>query len=317
MKKKFDLIPLLGAAILLLLASCKKTETDPATVLGPMRSAPVHDSTYNPPVVLITDTQHLPPPEQPKAPLPQNPPAPQQTCPALPIYGDSIIFPQPTSGADYIITPVNNPGAGKYLSWPVGMVMDSTSGAIDVTASETGMKYIIGFVAAGSNDTCLSTLMIGGASYADSVYILSTGAKNAWPYFEADPLNLTQCQNGNQCQFDVTGSAAAMHVIVDKNTGKIDLEKTLNGGLLGGAFGLLPVDGQTLTTDIYYKIGNDPSNSALQHIAVQLVYYNNKQLINIGLLNNIINKLDNLTSGNPISTTTNPRPPLVVIVRHN
>ena len=98
-----------------------------------------------------------------------------------------------------------------------------------------------------------------------------------------------------------------------------DLEKTLNGASLlslGGAFGLVPVSGQTITTDIYYKL-NDQSNDALQHISVQLVYYDSKSLINIGLLNTVLTKLDNLVSGNMISTSTNPRPPLVVIVRHN
>lgn len=321
MKQKLDLLPLLGVAFLLSLASCQKTQTDPITALG-SRSAPKHStgndsSVNNPPVVLITDSSQLPPPVQPKAPLPQQAPAQQSSCPALPLYGDTIVYPQPTNGSDYIITPINSPGAGKFLSWPVGMVMDSTTGAIDLTASETGLKYIIGYVKAGTTDTCLSYLTVGGASYADSVYVLSQGQTTAVPYFEADPTDLTLCQTTNACHFDVTGSAANMHVIVNKSTGTIDLEKTLNGGLLGGAFGLLPVSGQTITTDIYYKIGDDPSNNAMQHIAVQLVYYDSKQLINIGLLNNILTKLDNLTSGNEISTTSNPRPPLVVIVRHN
>jgi hypothetical protein len=268
-------------------------------------------------VVLITDTQSIAPPAQPVAPLPQTQ-APQSSCPVLPIYGDTIVYPQPTSGSDYIINPVNNPGSGKYLSWPVGMVLDSTTGAIDLTASETGLKYIIGFVKSGTTDTCLSYLTIGGAAYADSVYVLTEGEDYAVPYFEANPTDLNLCQTSNACSFDVTGSAAAMHVIVNTSTGAINLEKTLNGtGLLGGAFGILPINGQTITTDIYYKIGDDPSNNALQHIAVQFVYYDDTQLINIGLLNNIITKLDNLTSGNEISTTSNPRPPLVVIVRHN
>lgn len=311
---------ILGFAALLILVSCRKTETDPTYTPGGQRSAPNHPSTdtANPPVVLITDSSQLPPPQQPKAPLPQQT-APSNSCPAQPIYGDTIIYPQPANGSDYIVNPLNNPGPGKYLSWPVGMVIDSTTGAIDVTASETGLKYIIGFVANGSNDTCLSYLTIGGAAYMDSVYVLTNGATNADPYFEANPFNLTQCQNGNKCSFDVTGSAAKMHVVVDPQTGVIDLEKTLysSNGLLGGAFGLLPVNGQTITTDIYYKIGSDPSNNALQHIAVQFVYYDSPSMINSGLLGNILNAADNLLSGNLISTTSNPRPPLVVIVRHN
>ncbi|HLI92544.1 MAG TPA: hypothetical protein VKU83_02995, partial [Puia sp.] len=268
-----------------------------------------------PPVVLITDSQAMPPPVPPAAAMPQQQ-APPLSCPALPIYGDTIVYPQPANGGDYIISPINNPGAGTYLSWPAGMVMDSTTGAIDLTASETGLKYMIGYVRSGTTDTCLSTLVIGGASYADSVYVLSEGETTAVPYFEANPADLNLCQTSNACHFDVTGSAARMKVIVNTSNGQIDLQKTLNGtGLLGGAFGLLPVNGQTITAPIYYQIGDDPSNNALQNISVQLVYYNNASLINIGLLNTVVNKLDNLLSGNQISMTSNPRPPLIVIVR--
>jgi hypothetical protein len=321
MKKQLNPIFLLGLATLLILASCEKSASDPSLVPGGLRSAPLHDSTYNPPVVLITDTQSIGTPPQPTAPLPQQT-APQNSCPSLPIYGDTIIYPQPTNGSDYIVNPVNNPGPGKYLAWPVGMVLDSTSGAIDVTASQTGLKYILGFVASGTTDTCLSYLTIGGAAYADSVYVLSENQDYAVPYFEANPTDLNLCQTSNACSFDVTGSAAAQHVVVNKSTGAINLEQTLNGppglgGLLGGAFGVLPVNGQTITTTIWYKIGDDPSNNALQNISVQLVYYDQYSLINGGLLGTIITKLDNLTSGNEISTTSNPRPPLVVIVRHN
>ena len=48
---------------------------------------------------------------------------------------------------------------------------------------------------------------------------------------------------------------------------------------LGGAFGLIPVNGQTITVPIYYRL-NDPSNNALQNISVQLVYYDSQSLIN-------------------------------------
>ena len=319
MKKNIRRYPLLALALLSFLFSCRKDITETDAMIGSLRSAPLGpaDSVIQQ-VVLITDSQFTAPPVLPPAPFPQVQ-APQNVCSALPIYGDTIIFPQPVSGSDYIVTPVNNPGPGKYLSWPVGMVIDSTTGAIDLTASETGLKYAIGFVPSGTTDTCMSTLVVGGASYADSVYVLSENEDMAVPYFDGNPELLSVCATGNGCSFDVTGSAAAMKVIVNTSTGVIDLEKTLNGTSLlglGGAFGLIPVNGQTITTNIYYKL-NDPSNDALQHIAVQIVYYDNKSLINIALLNNVLTKLDNLISGNMISTSVNPRPPLVVIVRHN
>jgi hypothetical protein len=233
----------------------------------------------------------------------------------LPIYGDTIIFPQPTSnGQDYIFYPVNSPGTGKYFAWPQGMVIDQNTGAINLTKSETGMQYAIGFVKDGTTDTCLQKLVVGGAAYLDSIYVLADGQTQAVPYFDANTLLPSVCA-GNGCTFDVTGSASAKKVIVNTTTGIIDLQKTLNGtGLLGGAFGLLPVSGSSMTADIYYKL-NDASNDALQHITVQIEYYDSKALISGGLLGNIVNKLNNAISGNMISNYANPRPPLIVIVR--
>jgi len=147
--------------------------------------------------------------------------------------------------------------------------------------------------------------------------VFANGVTTAAPYFEANPYLPSVCANGG-CTFDVTGSAAAQKVIVDKNTGVIDLEKTLNGKLLtlGGAFGLIPVNGQTITTTIAYRI-NYGSNNALQQIQVQLMYYDSKALINGGLLGGVVNALDNVLSGNVISTSANPRPPLVIMTRRN
>jgi hypothetical protein len=196
------------------------------------------------------------------------------------------------------------------------MVIDSVSGAIDVTASQTGLQYAVGFVKNGTTDTCLQTLVIGGASYEDSVYYIAEGQTNAFPYFEANPNLINTCATGNGCSFDVTGSAAKIGVAVNTSTGVINLQQTLNGGLLGlgGAFGLLPQNGSTVTATIYYKL-NDPSNFALQNIQVQLVYYDQATLINSGLLSTVLLKLDNLLSGHLIDNSANPRPPLVVIVR--
>lgn len=254
-------------------------------------------------------------PGNPSTPaVPATPTGP--TCPALPIYGDTLIYQQPASG-DYVVHPVNDPGPGKYFAWPVGMVLDQNSGAINITQSQTGMRYILGFVKAGTTDTCLQQLIIGGAAYFDSVYVFENGATTAAPYFEANPYLPSVCANGG-CTFDVTGSAAAQKVIVNKTTGVIDLQKTLNGTLLGlgGAFGLIPVDGATVTTTIYYKI-NYGSNNALQNIQVQLQYYNKKSLISGPLLGGIVNALDNVLAGHVISTTASPRPPLVIMTRFN
>ena len=119
-------------------------------------------------------------------------------CSYSPDYGDTLIYPQPTTTQDYIVVPINNPGTGRYFSWPEGMVIDSATGAINITKSETGERYAIGFVKEGTTDTCVQTLIIAGASYMDSVYVLANNATKAVPYFNANPnLGNTRVQAVN------------------------------------------------------------------------------------------------------------------------
>ncbi len=268
-----------------------------------------HDSTPAVAVQHKTDSQTVQ-----TVPYPQ---APVTGCSYAPDYGDSIIYLQPTNGPDYIVNTVNNPGAGKFFSWPGGMVIDSLTGAINVTKSQTGQKYDIGFVKTGTTDTCLKSLIIAGAAYMDSVYVLSNNEKLALPYFNANPYLLSVCTgNGPGCQF----ASSNAKVIVNPTTGIIDLQKTLDGtgGILnlGGAFGLLPLDGATAPATIYYRL-NDNSNNALQHIDVTFMYYTYKSQIGQGLLTNLLTKLTNVLTGNLISKSANPRPPVIIITRYN
>jgi hypothetical protein len=319
MKNTILKYPFLGLiAALLIVLSCGKsvTELQPADPNLPPRSLHPGSSPDNDTVTTIVRSDTSATPTPPPPPFPQAP-APVASCSYAPVYGDSIIYPQPTSGQDYVVNPVNSPGAGKYLSWPVGMALDSLTGAIDVTKSQTGLRYEIGFIKSGTNDTCLNQLIIGGADYMDSVYVLDNGSTTAAPYYEANAYLPSICSGpGSGCSFDVTGSAAQKKVIVNTSTGIIDLQKTLNGtGLLGGAFGLLPLNGQTASATIYYRL-NDPSNQALQHIDVEIGYFNSRSQINYGLLNSLTGIVGNILSGNIISDA-NPRPPLIIIVRHN
>ncbi len=245
-------------------------------------------------------------------PFPQSP---MTGCFNQPIYGDSIIYPQPTNGQDYIVYPVNNPGPGKYLAWPAGMSIDSLTGAIDLTASESGQQYAIGFVKAGTNDTCISYLNVGGASYFDSVYNISQGSGTAFPYFDANPNITSICgssPNGSPgCSFDVTGSATNHKMVIDKSTGAIDLKKSLNG-----IFGAHPVNGQTAAITIYYQL-NDASNMALQHIQVDVVYYDTEADMSAGVVAEVKNKHAQEYATQLILPNGNPRPPLIIIVRHS
>ena len=142
MKNTILKYPFLGLiTTLLIVLSCGKsvTELQPADPNLPLRSLhpgsnPNNDTVST--IVRSSDTSTTPTPPPP--PFPQAP-APVASCSYAPVYGDSIIYPQPTSGQDYVVSPVNSPGTGKYFAWPVGMAIDSLSGAIDVTSTKTNV----------------------------------------------------------------------------------------------------------------------------------------------------------------------------------
>ena len=239
-------------------------------------------------------------------------------CFPSPLYGDSVIYPQPTSGSDYVVSPVIDPGAGHYLAWPAGLVIDSLSGAIDITKSQTGQRYAIGYVKNGSKDTCLSTIIIGGADYADSIYVLANGESVAVPIFNANVNMVSVCDRSggsNHCSFDLTNSAGSKNLVIDDKTGEIDLAKSLNGtNNKPGLFGSNPQNGAIVSATIVYSIKTG-SNNAVQSMDVDLVYYDSKSNVNATLSATIQERLNNILLGNLISFNVNPRPPLIVIVR--
>jgi hypothetical protein len=219
---------------------------------------------------------------------------------------------------DNIVLPVNVHGAGKYFAWPAGMVIDQTTGAINLTQSQAGMRYMIGFVPGGTTDTCLSTLIIGGASYLDSAYVLGNGDTLANPYFNGNGGLVNICSTPGACSFDYDGQAAAKGVVLDPSTGVIQLSKTTgNGkGQLKGLFGSVPKDGATAVVSISYKL-NDGSNNAPQKIAVQFVYYDSKSSIPAAQISSLESKAFDALNDRLIGTSMNPRPPLIIITHKN
>jgi hypothetical protein len=276
---------------ILLSISCKKSVESAAPVV-----VSNSDSTLSLPIV----------------PYPQTP---LQECNNAPDYGDSIVFVQPASGSDYFVYPKSNQGvAGTYLSWPQGLSIDSKTGIIDLTTSQTGQRFSVGFVKTGTTDTCMSQLIVGGAAYMDSIYVLSHSDTTSIPYFNANPYQASPCPAngpGPGCQFDYNDFAKKQGIIIDKKTGYIDLKKTtqkINWNLL--------VNGQSMITSIYYKL-NDNSNNASQMIQVKLMYYAHKSDIPANIMAQVSQNQQNTLKDVLISSGPSARPPLIVIVRNN
>jgi hypothetical protein len=245
------------------------------------------------------------------------------TCPNAPKYGDSIVYLKPASSGDFFVTPVNNIGIdGTYFSWPDGLKLNKHTGSINLSQSETGVRYNIAFIKKGSNDTCVSQLITGGITYLDGIYVLEQGDTLVSPVFNANPFASPICDasddtdypdnNGsgnNKCSFD-DGSpgqrANDQKLRVRTKSGVINLKKSLEDGL----FGKNPKNGESKTVQIRYKL-NDASQKAAQKISVQVVYYDKASGIPNALQQEVAGKRANMFGYKIIKGK--PRPPLIII----
>jgi hypothetical protein len=260
---------------------------------------------------------------------------------SAPDYGDSIIYSKwQGPNNDYSIKPKNNKFAGRWFAWPEGLLIDSTTGEINVSASETGVRYKVGFVKSGTQDTCTATLILGGITYVDSIYNMAKNDTLAFPYYYANPTAPSICDisddtdyptpggNGhgnNKCEFDddedddlnngqadepPAGSGANKQgVWVRTVSGVINLKKTM-----ADVFGPNPQNGDTKKVDIYYRL-NDRSSKALQKLSVRFIYYNLEAEIPIYLKHEIRVKRNSFYSYMTTESDYKPRPPMIILTR--
>lgn len=236
-------------------------------------------------------------------------------------YGDSLFFLKNQTG-NYTILPVSRPNAsGIFKSIPIGLVIDSVSGRINITQSETGIRYKIYYVAA--NETAIDSvkLVISGIDYKDAIYEIArtpNAYDTAFPIYNARPGLVLPCgdddedgdgsidDDDNQCVFDETdvdddGNDDIPGVIQDKllvdiKKGTIDVEASFNAGIFGSTD---PGNGVNKDFTFYYRL-QDASNRALNKITVRVYHFNRVSDIPQSLL-------DTLNLRNSISTAVNSR----------
>jgi hypothetical protein len=243
-------------------------------------------------------------------------------CPNSPSYGDSVIYLQPVNG-QYMVSPVNNSGiSGTYFSWPEGLSLNKTTGTINVSRSETGERYLVGFVKTGTHDTCVSQLILGGITYIDSIYVIGNNDTLAKPIFNANPQLAPICtasddtdypdnnsHGNNTCSFDnnVPGQKANdLKLRVRTTSGIINLKKSLADGI----FGPVLRNGDSRIINILYSL-NDNSRNAQQQISVKVMYYDKVSNIPATLQSEIQLKRANMMNYRIINDK--PRPPLLII----
>jgi hypothetical protein len=182
-----------------------------------------------------------------------------------PFYGDSVLYVQGAGRSAYLFKPVNTLAGGTFVSWPKGLTIDPATGEIDVLRSEPGARYNVGFVNAITGDTAYRQVILAGITYPDGIYDFSAGNTSLQPYFNADAA----APGAANSVFDEEGIAGGQKLIVNTQSGAIDLKASIAQGL----FGAQPHNGDSRDVSIYYRL-NDQSHMSLLRTTVTVYYYN-------------------------------------------
>jgi hypothetical protein len=180
-------------------------------------------------------------------------------------YGDTVLYLSAQS-QDYIVYP-KTLDAGRYSAYPEGIDLDQNTGAINVSKSETGLKYHVSFIPAGSKDSVSINIIISGINFLDGFYKLTTADSIAHPLYNAKAGN-PMPGIGNGSQFDQGGSCNNNGCTVDITNGQINLAQTVRNGV----FGAVPANNDRHEFDLNYSI-NDNSHNARNTIRVKLYYF--------------------------------------------
>lgn len=268
-------------------------------------------------------------------------------------YEDSLFYLK-TQPGNYSIIPVSKPtAAGYFHAIPKGLAMDSTTGSINISQSETGLRYKIYYVAADGTVLDSTKIVISGVDYRDAIVeIASTPNRydTVFPVYNARPELPLPCadedddddggldDDDNDCVFDETDlnddgdddidGVIQDKLLVDIKTGTIDIEASFHAGIFGSSN---PANGLVKDFTFYYRLG-DASNRALNKITVRVYHYRTRNNIPQALLDTLNYRANIVTAANSrtssIATGTDgssarfsrdlamkpKRPPIIIIV---
>lgn len=203
-----------------------------------------------------------------------------------PIYADSIFYPSEYP-AGYEIKPVSGL-RGTFGSYPDALEIDEETGNIEIKQSETGLKYLVWYVAIGSLDTCKMFVTVSGVNYPDSIYSVKTTNSFATPIYNGSLQQPTVC-TGN-CEFDdghdddngngfadeppIGQEIIPQGVAMDKLDGSINLRRSIQNGALGAN----PLPGSFKDFILNYRL-SDRSAKALNRMTLRMYYFKNQDQI--------------------------------------
>lgn len=263
-------------------------------------------------------------------------------------YGDSIFYLKNQPG-NYTILPISKPETtGFFESNPQGLVLDSITGQINVTQSETGLRYKVYSLSVTGERLDSVKLVISGIDYADGIYELQAtpvAYDTAFPIYNARPELPLPCRSNDDdddddgddddgdddddqgCIFDETDlnddgnddipGVIQDKLLVNKNNGTLDLEASFHAGVFGSSD---PANGVTKDFTFYYRL-TDVSNKALNKITVRLFHFKKRSDIPQSLLSELNNRWNTVAEINSrlmgrFIESKAKRPPIIIIVSH-
>ena len=220
-------------------------------------------------------------------------------------YGDSIIYLKAQS-ADYIVYPAER-RTGVYSGFPEGIEIDDITGAINVSKSETGLRYRITHTAPDGTET-KTTIVLSGITFPDKFYHLSQDDSTAFPVYNANASGSLPLSGST---FDEGNGANSGGCSVQTINGQINLAQSVRNGI----FGTTPQNDVRKEFDIAYRL-NDQSGKSLNKLRVRLYYYNTMADVAPDLLQTLQDRTDQgvFLRINGTARVAKPRPPCVIIV---
>ena len=181
-------------------------------------------------------------------------------------YGSPVIFPR---GDDYVVSPVNRPNVeGRYSSFPEGLELDKKTGAIDVSDSETGLRYRITFTPEDGGAPISTTVLLAGINYEDAFHVLANNDTITRVIYNGDAANAVPVSVGKTV-FDVNLGCSKEGIAINRNDGTINLAQTIRNGF----FGRHPDNDTREEFELEYMI-DDGTKQTKQEIKIKLYYHN-------------------------------------------
>ena len=222
-------------------------------------------------------------------------------------YGDSVIYMRASAG-DYIVYPATHK-EGEYSAFPEGIEIDSETGAINVSKSETGLRYLITHRATDGTVTT-TKVVLSGITYFDKFYRLSQDSI-AFPIYNASAGASLPVAGS---VFDDGGGANSSGCDVKTVNGQINLAQTVRNGL----FGAIPANDDRKDIEIVYRL-NDGSGKSVNKLKVRLYYYTSMATVAPDLLETLAERQSagvflKGADGERFLQAARPRPPCVIII---